>query len=191
MGNRTHYRPTRANIDLEAIRNNVRNVKNHLTNASEIIAVVKADGYGHGDVEVAAAALEAGAKMVAVATPDEAVRLRMAGISGDILVMGPSPSSFASKAAELGISVTVWDAAWLRQVSCDRLGCGNQLKLHVKIDSGMGRIGLRDVDALHALVSFVEQLGAVRTGWCFYTFRIVRMKNIRTKRLNNSKYLWI
>ena len=157
MGNRTHYRPTRANIDLEAIRNNVRNVKNHLTNATEIIAVVKADGYGHGDVEVAAAALEAGAKMVAVATPDEAVRLRMAGISGDILVMGPSPSTFASEAAELGISVTVWDAAWLRQVSCDSLGCGNLLKLHVKIDSGMGRIGLRDVDALHALVSFVEQ----------------------------------
>ena len=107
MGNRTHYRPTQAIVNLEAIRNNVRNVKNHLTNDSEIIAVVKADGYGHGDVEVAAAAFEAGAKMVAVATPDEAVRLRMAGISGDILVMGPSPASFADKAAELGITVTV------------------------------------------------------------------------------------
>src|SRR4051794_17968719 len=137
MGNRTHYRPTRANVDLEAIRSNVRNVKKHLTNASEIIAVVKADGYGHGDVEVAAAALEAGAKMIAVATPDEAVRLRMAGISGDILVMGPSPTSFASKAAELGLSVTVWDVAWLRQVSCDSWSFGNRLKLHVKIDSGM------------------------------------------------------
>ena len=80
----------------------------------QIIAVVKADGYGHGDVEVADAAFEAGAKMVSVATPDEAVRLRMAGISGDILVMGPSPVSFAEKAAELGISVTVSDAEWLQ-----------------------------------------------------------------------------
>ena len=132
MGNRTHYRPTRAIVNLEAIRNNVRNVKNHLTNASEIIAVVKADGYGHGDVEVAAAALEAGAKMVSVATPDEAVRLRMAGISGDILVMGPSPVSFARKAAELGISVTVSDVAWLRQVSCDSLELWKSVKITCK-----------------------------------------------------------
>ena len=75
---------------------------------------MKADGYGHGEVEVAHAAFEAGAEMVSVATPDEAVRLRMAGISGDILVMGPSPTCFAEKAAELGIIITVSSAEWLQ-----------------------------------------------------------------------------
>ena len=79
-----------------------------------VIAVVKADGYGHGEVEVAKAVLEAGAEMVSVATPDEAVRLRKGGISGDILVMGPSPVAFAEKAAALGITITVSDGEWLQ-----------------------------------------------------------------------------
>ena len=92
-----NYRPTKAVVNLEAIRTNVKNLKNYLGSGTSVIAVVKADGYGHGEVEVAEAVFEAGVEMVSVATPDEAVRLRMAGISGDILVMGPSPVSFAKK----------------------------------------------------------------------------------------------
>ncbi len=92
----------------------LRNLKEYLGSETAVIAVVKADGYGHGEVEVAQAAFEAGAEMVSVATPDEAVRLRVAGISGDILVMGPSPLIFAEKAAELGIILTVSSAEWLQ-----------------------------------------------------------------------------
>ena len=114
MENPVHYRPTQVIVELEAIRTNVRNLKAYLGSKTSIIAVVKADGYGHGDVEVAHSAFEAGAEMVSVATPDEAVRLRVAGISGDILVMGPSPLMFAEKAAELGITITVSSAEWLQ-----------------------------------------------------------------------------
>ena len=99
---------------LQRFETNVRNLKEYLGSETAVIAVVKADGYGHGEVEVAQATFEAGAEMVSVATPDEAVRLRVAGISGDILVMGPSPLVFAEKAAELGIILTVSSAEWLQ-----------------------------------------------------------------------------
>ncbi len=71
-----HYRPTRALIDLEAIKENVRHLKNFLQPEVHIMAVVKANAYGHGDVKVAEAAIEAGATMLAVATPDEALHIR-------------------------------------------------------------------------------------------------------------------
>src|SRR4051794_4177136 len=110
-----HYRPTKAIVNLHAIQENIKNLKQYLPQHSSVIAVVKADGYGHGEVEVARAAIEAGARMVSVATPDEALVLREGGITADILVMGPSPVEFAEKAAELGIHVTISDADWLRK----------------------------------------------------------------------------
>ncbi|WP_438313272.1 alanine racemase [Sporosarcina sp. FA9] len=155
MQTSVNYRPTKAIVNLEAIRENIENLNIYLGNTTSIIAVVKADGYGHGEVEVALAALEAGAAMVSVATPDEAVRLRMAGISGDILVMGPSPISFAKKAAELSITVAVSDVDWIQGVLQENKIFPQTLKIHVKVDSGMGRIGLRDVNALHSLMAVV------------------------------------
>ena len=157
MENSVHYRPTQALVNLEAIRDNVRNLKNFLGSKTAIIAVVKADGYGHGEVEVAKAAFEAGAQMVSVATPDEAVRLRVAGISGDILVMGPSPLAFAEKAAKLGIVITVYSAEWLQAAIGVSATFVQPLKIHVKIDSGMGRIGLRDAGELQSLVDIVDK----------------------------------
>lgn len=151
-----NYRPTKAVVNLEAIRKNVKNLNTYLGSKTSIIAVVKADGYGHGEVEVALAALEAGAEMVSVATPDEAVRLRMAGISGDILVMGPSPVSFAIRAAELSITVAVSSVDWIEEVLQENKLLSQPLNIHVKVDSGMGRIGLRDLTALQSLVAVVE-----------------------------------
>jgi alanine racemase len=156
MENSIHYRPTQAIVDLGAIETNIRNLKGYLGSETSIIAVVKADGYGHGEVEVAQSAFEAGAEMVSVATPDEAVRLRVAGISGDILVMGPSPLVFAEKAAELGITITVSGVEWLRSALEGSESFTRKLKVHVKVDSGMGRIGLKDADALRSLVSFID-----------------------------------
>lgn len=151
-----HYRPTKASINLHAIQENIRNLKQFLPRHTSIIAVVKADGYGHGEVEVAQAAIVAGARMVSVATPEEALQLRNGGITADILVMGPSPAKFAEKAATLGIHVTVSDAEWLRQAVGMVKEFNHPLHVHVKIDSGMGRIGLRDEAALQEIVNVIE-----------------------------------
>ncbi|KXH80949.1 alanine racemase [Sporosarcina sp. HYO08] len=156
MKNFSYFRPSKAIIQLEAIRNNVRNLKSYLGNEKFIIAVVKADGYGNGAVEVARAAFQAGAHMVSVATPDEAIELREAGIVGDILVMGPSPTNFAPTAAELDIIVTVSGAEWVTSAIQNNDSFGKPLKIHVKIDSGMGRIGLRETVSLHALIEVIN-----------------------------------
>lgn len=170
MKNQTYYRPTVAKINLKAIQQNVKLLRNYLRNTTAIIAVVKADGYGHGGVEVAKAVLEAGAQMVAVATPDEAVALRTGGISGEILVMGPSPVSFVEKAAVLGITITVADGQWLQAVLDSKRCLGKPVKMHVKIDSGMGRIGLRDEKELRHLLKLVEQAKQVVVDGVFTHF---------------------
>ncbi|NYF25958.1 alanine racemase [Sporosarcina sp. JAI121] len=189
MENSIHYRPTQAIVDLEAIRTNIRNLKKYLGSGPAVIAVVKADGYGHGEVEVAQAAFEAGAEMVSVATPDEAVRLRMAGISGDILVMGPSPLAFAEKAAELGIVITVSSAEWLQSaLSLDR-SFEKPLKIHVKIDSGMGRIGLRDVEALQSLISVIVRTDYVILDGIFTHFACADEENPASTEEQFTKFM--
>ena len=76
MQNKQHFRPTKAIIDLQAIKLNICHLKEHLKPNVQIMAVVKANAYGHGDVEVARTAIEAGATMLAVATPEEALHIR-------------------------------------------------------------------------------------------------------------------
>ncbi|HEX5564619.1 MAG TPA: alanine racemase [Sporosarcina sp.] len=156
MEQTTFYRPTKATVQLDAIRQNVKNLQQYLGAETRVIAVVKADGYGHGEVEVAKAALEAGAIMAAVATPDEAVRLRKGGVKGDILVMGPAPASFAKFAAEEEITVTATGVDWLTDVLAGT-PLSKSLKIHVKIDSGMGRIGIREEEELKTFYSLAKE----------------------------------
>ncbi|MFS0577143.1 alanine racemase [Sporosarcina sp. 179-K 3D1 HS] len=172
MGNPIHYRPTKAIVDLQAIQHNLKNLQKHLGPNVSIIAVAKANGYGHGAVEVAKTALASGAALVAVATPDEAVQLREAGIMGDILVLGPSPLQFADRAAALGITVTVSSTEWLRSVVEGRPSPSFQkkLKVHVKIDTGMGRIGIRDAGDLSALIQMIDNSGDVELDGVFTHF---------------------
>ena len=189
MEDSIYYRPTQAIVNLEAIRTNVRNLKAYLRRGTSVIAVVKADGYGHGEVEVAQAAFEAGAEMVSVATPDEAVRLRMAGIIRDILVMGPSPLLFAEKAAELGIIITVSSAEWLQSALEASKKNMQQLKIHVKIDSGMGRIGLRDADALQSLLSVVNSSKQVLLDGVFTHFACADEENPESTKEQFSQFM--
>lgn len=170
MKNPTYYRPTMAKINLRAIQQNVQSLKTFLDEDVNIIAVVKADGYGHGEVEVARAVIEAGAQMIAVATPDEAVRLRANGIVGDILVMGPSPVSFAKMATSLNVIITVSNAGWLQSALEQSELFLSPLKIHVKIDSGMGRIGLRDEVALYDLIKVAQTSSAVMIDGVFTHF---------------------
>jgi alanine racemase len=129
------YRPTVAEIDLEAIRHNVRTLK---PPAAELMAVVKADGYGHGDEQVARAALEAGATWLGVALVEEGLRLREAGIQAPILVLSEPPSGSERDALSAGLTPTCYTEAGLQAVSAARPGSA----VHVKVDTGMHRVGL-------------------------------------------------
>lgn len=137
----TFYRPAWAEVDLDAIRHNVIAMKRRLGGDSDIMAVVKADGYGHGASEVARAALDAGAASLGVALLEEAVELRKNGFTVPILVFGWVSPEVTPVAAANDITIPFFQKDWLEEVA--RIDFDEPLKLHMKWDTGMGRIGVR------------------------------------------------
>ncbi|WP_341321662.1 alanine racemase [Solibacillus sp. FSL H8-0523] len=146
----TNYRPTKAVIDLQAIASNISSLRKHLQPDVQIIAVVKANAYGHGDIEVAKAAIRAGATMLAVATPDEAVHMRTNFPDIDILILGATPLNFIPYASKENITLTVFSADWINHANAYS-PLPQSVKVHIKIDSGMGRIGVTTKEELQAL----------------------------------------
>ena len=136
------YRDTWAEINLDHIFDNVAAVKKYLPNDVRVCAVVKANGYGHGDVEVAQVALEAGADCLAVALLDEGIALRQKGIKAPILVLGAIRPQDAAVAAEQNIAVTVFRNDWLQEAAM-YIPEGTRLFVHLKCDTGMARLGYR------------------------------------------------
>ena len=134
-----YYRDTWAEIDLDAITHNVKQIKD-LHPTKEIFAVVKANGYGHGDAEVSKVAIEAGVSCLAVSGLDEALRLRQSGIEVPILVLGMTRLKDVALAAENNISLTAHDEMWIEHLVS--LPLTTPVKVHLKIDSGMHRLGL-------------------------------------------------
>lgn len=155
------FRPTWCEVDVAAIRHNVRAFRRVLSPEVEIMAVVKADGYGHGALLVARAALEAGATRLGVATLDEAVQLRDAGLTAPLLVLGPTEGRHVEEAFAREIAVTVFDADTVAAAAraAERRGWG---AVHLKVDTGMGRVGVRDEAELVALYRRALETPALR-----------------------------
>lgn len=126
-----------ARIDLKAIQSNANNIKKHLSEGTEFLAVVKADAYGHGAKEVSSALAEIGVKHFAVATAEEALELRNNGLQGEILVLGKSDLSYAKKLIDNEITQSVESVDYARALA----SYGN-VKVHIKIDTGMSRFGI-------------------------------------------------
>ncbi|MFN2746725.1 MULTISPECIES: alanine racemase [Bacillus] len=156
MSLKPFYRKTWAEIDLTALKENVRNMKRHIGEDVHLMAVVKANAYGHGDVQVAKAALSEGASILAVALLDEALSLRAGGIDEPILVLGAVPPEYAGIAADKRIILTGYSVQWLKEV----LGClddtGAPLEFHLKIDTGMGRLGCKTEEDIKEMMEITE-----------------------------------
>jgi alanine racemase len=167
------YRPTYAEIDLNQIKMNILNLKKHINHSVQVIAVVKANGYGHGDLEVSKAALEAGVSMLAVATPDEAIRLRVLGIESPILVLGASPPAFAVIASEHDITITVFQKDWFLHIPT----LPKKLNVHIKIDTGMGRLGVTTESELSMLIQTIHQRSDVLIDGVFTHFATADEEN--------------
>ncbi|QQE74875.1 alanine racemase [Brevibacillus composti] len=150
-------RDTWVEVDLNAIRANVEAFRRHIPAATGIMAVVKADGYGHGAVHVGQEALSSGADSLAVAMLDEAVVLREAGITAPVLVLGYTPVESVAIASRWGIELTASHAEWVEQAEAELTRAGAQpIGIHIKTDTGMGRLGVRDADELLQVVEALE-----------------------------------
>ena len=132
-------------IDSSAIVSNVRALANHV--GVRVMAVVKANGYGHGAAAAARAALRGGASWIGVARPEEGLDLREAGIDAPILVFGLTPPGQLAEALQAGLSLTVWSREQIEAASAAASNTGQPAHLHLKVDTGMGRIGAAAEDA--------------------------------------------
>jgi alanine racemase len=149
-----------ARVDLGALERNCRHLRSLLDGQAELCAVVKADGYGHGGVPCAEAALAGGAGWLAVATADEAAELRRHGISARLLVMGALTPEDTVTALRADADVVAWREGFARALA-ERAGGGGappggeRARVHVKLDTGMGRLGTRDTGEARAVAGAV------------------------------------
>ncbi len=155
-------RKNRVLIDLEALRNNYRLVKEHVPPTVEVMCVVKADGYGHGMLETAQALSEAGARCFAVAIPEEGVLLRENRIEGEILVLGAATPRAASEAIRHSLSQTVFTPEMVHLLEREAVRLQTEAMVHIKLDTGMNRIGLRTVQEAQAVAKALEECPHVR-----------------------------
>ncbi|MCX7938573.1 MAG: alanine racemase, partial [Thermoflexales bacterium] len=142
---------TRAEIDLSAIRHNVHLICRHVGKRVQVMAVVKANAYGHGAVSVARAALEAGATWLGVASVGEGIALRDVGIRAPILVLGYTPPTLAAEALRHDLTLTVYDLSVVREIGRLARALDRLARVHVKLDTGMHRLGFLPHEAKHAI----------------------------------------
>ena len=136
------YPLVKAQVSLAAIKNNIHALKSIMKKTSKFMAVVKADAYGHGAVNIAKHAVQSGADTLGVARLDEAVELREAGITAPLLIFGYIYPLQAALVHELNLTATIYNydmAKVLSQAACQQ---GVKIQVHLKIDTGMGRVGM-------------------------------------------------
>jgi alanine racemase len=131
-----------AEIDLKAVSQNVRELRRITSPGSRLMAVVKANGYGHGAVEVSLAALENGADCIGVARMNEGLHLRRAGITAPILIMGFTPPEHSEEIVANRLTQTVYTFEAAESLSDAAARLQTRTKVHIKVDTGMGRLGL-------------------------------------------------
>jgi alanine racemase len=145
MANADHY-STWVEVDLGAIENNLRYFQ-HRSQAA-VMAIVKGNAYGHGTIPVAQAALRAGARWLGIARHNEAIQLRQAGIDVPMLLLGYTPPGQLEDAIRQGVSLTVWSAEQIENASTAASRLSSTARLHLKVDTGMSRVGTTPETAL-------------------------------------------
>lgn len=150
------HRPTKAKVNLSAISSNIDTIKKHIPKQTQTFAVVKADAYGHGAVAVSHH-IESQVDYFCVSNLDEGLELRQAGIRNPILILGVLMPEELSLAIAHQITVTAASLEWTKLALAHDL---TGLKVHIKLDTGMGRIGFRQVADSQEALDLLEKAGA-------------------------------
>jgi len=151
----------RVEIDLAALRFNYRNIQAQVGATVRIMAVVKSDGYGHGLIPVAKALSSEGARTFGVADISEGVRLREAGVAGEVVVLLGGMAEAFSEIVEYDLQPVVYDMDNLEALAAYAEQHDHQVDVHLKIDTGMGRLGIM-IDQLDIYLDMLDKLSGVR-----------------------------
>jgi alanine racemase len=164
-------RPTWAEIQLDHIEHNIKQIRSILPESTAVMAVVKANAYGHGAAVVARKALSAGATYLAVHSADEGIELRQEGIQAPILVFGYTPPEGAEAVVEHRLTQTIYDEKTLEALSAAAVRRhANLVKVHLKLDTGMGRIGVTEPEDALRLARLAQELPGVELEGVFTHF---------------------
>lgn len=147
MQKKNSFRNCWIEIDCDTILYNLQQMRNRAPSGRKMYAVLKADAYGFGDIKISELLIQNGVYGISVATFDEALKLRRGGIQAPVLVMGYSKPKDAILAAELSISLTVFQPEWVREVK--KLNLSKDVKIHLKVDSGMCRVGVKTIEQMY------------------------------------------
>jgi len=180
-------RPTWIEVDLDAIANNVRRILAAVGGDVLVMAVLKADGYGHGAVKVARTALNNGATWLGVACVGEAIHLRQNGIDAPILVLGYTPPWQARDAVLHGLAATVYSVDVARALSRAAGDLGRVARAHIKVDTGMGRLGLLP-DQVGEFLSDIDHLPGLEMEGIFTHFSDADAEDLTYTRLQLDRF---
>ena len=164
------YRGTYIQVDLRAIAHNAETLRRAIAPARHMLAVVKANAYGHGLVPVATTALAHGADYLGVAIPEEGEALRQAGVQAPVLVLGAVNERGAEASVCFGLTQTVFDEERVRLLEKAAARQGKTAEAHLKCDTGMGRIGVRNEEELRRVLAALEKSPHVRLTGAFTHF---------------------
>ncbi len=162
-------RPTVAAVSLSALRHNCRRVREFVGPDVLVLAVVKADAYGHGAVPAARTFLEAGAWGLGVSSVGEGVELRRAGFDAPVIVLGGAFAGDEREIVEHDLSVALWDGARARTLAAAARAAGRTVAVHIKVDTGMTRLGL-DLGAVREFGELVRTLAGLEVAGIFSHF---------------------
>ena len=157
-------RPVWAEVNLQALRHNYREIKKQLAAGVKLCAVVKANAYGHGAVAAARVALEEGAEYLAVATLSEGIELRQAGFTTPILVLGLVMPEDAKDVVDYDLTQVVCELSLAKALSEEAQRQQKKARIHLKVDTGMGRIGVRPEEIGELAAKIAELPGLVIEG---------------------------
>ena len=178
-------------VDLDAIKKNIRAIRRHIPNKSKIMAVVKANAYGHGSVEVARQALESGASELAVASVEEGIVLRRAGITAPILVLGFTALSCVKKSAVWNITLSAFQVSWIKKANqiLEEEAVSKRLSIHITVDTGMGRLGVRTEKDLLAVVKALKSSTYLSWDGIFTHFSTADEPDTELTMLQHEKFI--
>ena len=183
-------RPTWVEIDLSAIAGNTRRIAQIVGPQVRILASLKADAYGHGAIKVAHTVLHNGASMLGVATVSEATPLRQAGVRAPILVFGYTPPWQMREAVHLGLTITLYTLEAAQALSRAAVSLGRTAKAHVKVDTGMGRLGIRaeELQEVVQLVTAIVDLPGLELEGIFTHFASADSSDLAHARMQLARF---
>ncbi|MDO4573024.1 MAG: alanine racemase, partial [Clostridia bacterium] len=181
-------RPTQAVVSLPNLRHNVGLLRARLRPETGYMAVVKANAYGHGMERVALAALEAGASMLGVAFAEEGLRLRRAGIDAPILLLGIAEEESLDAILEHALTPTVCDCRTLRLLQARAAARHARCRVHLKVDTGMRRIGFISLDAFGEALTLLKASPNLEFHGLFTHFAVSELEDGRFTRLQGERF---